>query len=1192
MSVDVATLVFEFKSNGLPELESGLDSVAVKSDKAEAAATRLRRATDHVSEGHRGAAGAAQRAALGHGAVEQATRQAAQEMARAERTAEVWRRRIENIEKAMDPASAVTVTLAQRTRDLDRALAVGGISAERHALMLGRVKAAAASGDEGLTRFARGVALGGGAAKLTSRELMNLSFQANDVFTSMLTARDAGDVLRVLGQQTGQVAQVFQEAGARGVGFRAAMLSIGAALTPVLAVLAPIAIGIGAVVGAFALFEREVDKSTKNATTWGDTWNATVHVIGKAIMDGPIGDGLRWLGDTFDMVMNAMVDGAMSWLDRLVGFWGAAYLAIVKNWRNLPQAIGAIMVGAVNGSIETVEGLVNATIKGINRLTSVVGWKAIAEVDLPRVKQASNAVAAQFEKDQARIEASFRKGREGVFGAIAKEADRLAGARKKATDGANAHAKATNAEEDALAKSRKEIEAFLAAIARDQAVAGLSPEQVKIMDAQAMAAKAIAIGYDTAAMAILRYVDALILAEGAQKALNAEFVNTPADIKLATDAAGTWIERMQQAVRKYQDVQSAGDELFNGIKSRNWSSAFSGLLRALEQVQQAATKTDKAMAALALADAAGNAIGGKGGRAISSSANAGASAFMMTGNPYIAAAAAALAGLSELLKSKPSNEGAGYSLATGAVTGKSRTADTERAARSAADIITGGQDLLRSAGLTLTETIHGLVIGTRDLSQVYTTGGRTVTAAVGDVAAAADAGLRAVLETATYASAEQEKLAKSALAAGKSFDDVMAILDKYTQAQAISAGLADQILQITDPKAFDLAGVTKDIEAQRKAYQQLATDGYLTAAQLLTINGQLSTLEALRLDEVMKRYADSVDAANDNLATLRGATESAEGMLLDAYNTYAEAKRAEIEGLRQAASALRSFRKELDFGAIAGRDPVSQLAATRREFERLSAMSAGDPERVANLQGVSQAFLEASKIASPTELAFNRDLQAVRRATEASELAATAQADYAQMQLDAQTQAVGQLISLNATAISIEQAMFAVLAARANEKAGGGAVNDNLDVGRYAALNPDLVANWNAGGVMRNMGGSLEEALRSQYATYGKDEISKGLRTYATGGMHPGGLRLVGEEGPEIEATGPARIYSARDTARMMGGDTSRLEALVEKLTAEVTELRRERTEDAREVKRDVKDTADTLARVTQGKDKIRTVAA
>jgi len=59
-----------------------------------------------------------------------------------------------------------------------------------------------------------------------------------------------------------------------------------------------------------------------------------------------------------------------------------------------------------------------------------------------------------------------------------------------------------------------------------------------------------------------------------------------------------------------------------------------------------------------------------------------------------------------------------------------------------------------------------------------------------------------------------------------------------------------------------------------------------------------------------------------------------------------------------------------------------------------------------------------------------------------------------------------------------------------------------------------------------------------------------------------GGLRMVGENGPELEVTGPSRIYSAPQTRAMMsGGDNARLELLVEKLTMEVARMRDENTQ-------------------------------
>jgi hypothetical protein len=44
------------------------------------------------------------------------------------------------------------------------------------------------------------------------------------------------------------------------------------------------------------------------------------------------------------------------------------------------------------------------------------------------------------------------------------------------------------------------------------------------------------------------------------------------------------------------------------------------------------------------------------------------------------------------------------------------------------------------------------------------------------------------------------------------------------------------------------------------------------------------------------------------------------------------------------------------------------------------------------------------------------------------------------------------------------------------------------------------------------------------------EKVKKKVKKFAEGGYHAGGLRLVGEEGPELEATGPSRIYSASQT--------------------------------------------------------------
>ena len=62
---------------------------------------------------------------------------------------------------------------------------------------------------------------------------------------------------------------------------------------------------------------------------------------------------------------------------------------------------------------------------------------------------------------------------------------------------------------------------------------------------------------------------------------------------------------------------------------------------------------------------------------------------------------------------------------------------------------------------------------------------------------------------------------------------------------------------------------------------------------------------------------------------------------------------------------------------------------------------------------------------------------------------------------------------------------------------------------------------------------------------------------FANGGLHAGGVRLVGERGPEVEFTGPARYYSFEQSQRLIGGG-GHGDRLAERLESENRALRRE----------------------------------
>lgn len=81
---------------------------------------------------------------------------------------------------------------------------------------------------------------------------------------------------------------------------------------------------------------------------------------------------------------------------------------------------------------------------------------------------------------------------------------------------------------------------------------------------------------------------------------------------------------------------------------------------------------------------------------------------------------------------------------------------------------------------------------------------------------------------------------------------------------------------------------------------------------------------------------------------------------------------------------------------------------------------------------------------------------------------------------------------------------------------------------------------------------STLEGLRAVVAALKGDPVP----AFAAGGLHVGGLRLVGERGPELEVTGPARYWSTSQTAAMLGGGNS--SAASEAMVRELRELRQE----------------------------------
>ena len=87
-------------------------------------------------------------------------------------------------------------------------------------------------------------------------------------------------------------------------------------------------------------------------------------------------------------------------------------------------------------------------------------------------------------------------------------------------------------------------------------------------------------------------------------------------------------------------------------------------------------------------------------------------------------------------------------------------------------------------------------------------------------------------------------------------------------------------------------------------------------------------------------------------------------------------------------------------------------------------------------------------------------------------------------------------------------------------------------------------------------GAQIQQAVSNASGMAVKMGTSIRAQQFAMGGYHTGGMRMVGERGPELEATGPSRIFSHNQTASMFRDPD--LKEAVNELRREVSGLRGE----------------------------------
>ncbi|URA06914.1 tape measure protein [Xanthomonas phage Pfeifenkraut] len=259
-------------------------------------------------------------------------------------------------------------------------------------------------------------------AGLARHELINLSYQLNDVAVGFASGQKP---LTIFMQQGAQIGQIL---GTSGVGLGGILRQLGAIVMRFVPVLAALGAAITVVAAPFSLFTREFNKGvdpkklvdglklTENQLeqlkksgeetriTFGDTFKATFQVIGRYASEyfKPVTDWVvKWWNKALDLITKAFSLGVRIWL----GMWLSFANVVKAVWKDIPAAIELAVKQSINGAIATVEFGINAISSALvgSPLGKLLGIDGPVEFKLPRLELSDDAKNMQTDVRDAII---------------------------------------------------------------------------------------------------------------------------------------------------------------------------------------------------------------------------------------------------------------------------------------------------------------------------------------------------------------------------------------------------------------------------------------------------------------------------------------------------------------------------------------------------------------------------------------------------------------------------------------------------------------------------------------------------------------------------------------------------------------------------------------------------------------------
>lgn len=479
-------------------------------------------------------------------------------------------------------------------------------------------------------------------------------------------------------------------------------------------------------------------------------------------------------------------------------------------------------------------------------------------------------------------------------------------------------------------------------------------------------------------------------------------------------------------------------------------------------------------------------------------------------------------------------------------------------AEKAANVMTDVRDAFKASNLVLPESRDGF----RDLVEGIdksTEAGRQMFLTLMSLAPAADAAFD-ILESRqqTYNQAFLSEAENAALA-------MAAVRDEFKEAGIALPATRSAFRAVVD-------GIDVTTEAGRKLKEQM-----------IALAGSADTLYTAQQSVMQSQLEVLNNAVSASMSTVQRAVSAEKSAITAAYNARTASLNDMVSTAQESISGLTSITNALDSALKALRGTSDDAVKMMRDQAKATLNSALSIARaggsLSGFEGLEDALgvisdndtsMYASLIDFNREQGRNANLVAELNGITGKQLTADqqllkmvqnqikdaktqyddemarldSQLELAQAQIDALNGIDNSVLSVRDAMAQLSAAVSAAAAANAaaTPAIGGGYVGTGT-AGAPSASDLNSVYQQVLGRDADVAGASYwagqlgSGAVTDLAAAIRADAIKNGeIPAFATGGFHAGGMRLVGENGPELEVTGPSRIFNASQTAEMLRG--------------------------------------------------------